>query len=164
VPHTGTHFAEALLNIADLTYDTIHWQPHSRPTGKYKKTITTVRNPYLAGIRWLSIGQQPERLADSWATCIKHLPALDHFILDIGCREADRFTHVCDAITFAGGDPELHKDALRQFADNWEPLNSSNTDNKLRYLADGALPNGYDWGKFNPIADWYSKLETNDHV
>lgn len=176
VPHTGAHFTVDLLNIVGLTpkdYPTMHWQTHAKPLPTSPKFLLTARDPYLVGLRYILKGNSIETLAHQWARQITNLYNIDHFVLDIGCREADRLTHVCDALNFLDIDPDPCMVRLRPYVNAWKPLNSTEESvggvvgaekNKEQYLLTGKLPQEYDWSILDDAVQWYKSLPTNDYV
>ena len=178
VPHTGAHFALDLLrNVEMQNVLHHHWrtQPKALPQ-RSSKFLITARDPYLTALRYIYNGDSMENVAKSWEVCIGNLYNIDHFIIDIGCREEDRLEHICDAVKFLDISPDQYMTELESFANEWKPLNTTEEaaarglgvggaeNNKAIYLETGKLPNGHDWDTLTDAFDWYRSLPTNDYV
>lgn len=110
---------------------------------------------------------------------------MDAFIVDVGCREADRVEHLCDFARHVGKDPDDYMDAIVEYANAWKPLNVTDNPIKQAYLKDGTLPETQvlnikrklvprretvettltkkiNWAAFDDAIAWYKSLPTND--
>lgn len=180
VPHTGTVFAERLLDQIGLpphnSYTGMHWNPYPYVLPDEPKLLITARDPYLTALRFITEGDTIEPVALAFDNCIANLYNVDHYLLDIGCRETDRLEHVCNLARFLDIDPDLHMEKLVPFVEAWKPVNTTKEvlsrglfaegteNNKAEYLETGKLPNGYDWNVLDNAVTWYKSLPTNDYV
>lgn len=181
VPHTGTHFAEQLLDqiglhSLDKVYMGKHWDPYPSILPEEPKLLITARDPYLTALRYIANGDLIEPVALAFDNCISNLYNVDYYLLDIGCREADRLKHACDLARFLDIDPDLHMEKLVPFVKAWKPVHTTEEEaargmlaegtehNKAKYLESGKLPEGYDWSVLDNAVEWYKSLSTNDYV
>lgn len=134
------------------------------------KNIFTARDPYLGALRLSgrmdnvkSSQENVDKLVGEWNQFLTLYPQLNHRFLDIGCREPDRYDHLCDLATYIGVDSNQWPD-LRQFANTWLPanVNTENQQYKEHYLATGELPPKIDYSGLEPAYEWYANLKTND--
>lgn len=184
VPHTGTNFVikffEAANSPLKVQKDSRRHAPRINPESLDKSPthakavrnakaapslIVTARDPYLSAIRWI---KPPSRsvfeMSFAWGHFFDVLESRNgnYFIIDIGCREADRVQHLCDAAEYIGADYDINE--LTQFAKDWKPENSSDTGAKKDYLANGQLPDPRygTWDMLDEAVAWYANLKTND--
>lgn len=178
VPHTGTHFAIKFLEILDLphnvgkgiNYNHHHAIPEITPHMKLlyetcigTKCIVTARDPILNAIRYMTNGQPLTQASNTWKVFLEILPWMnDVFVLDIGCREEDRADHLYDLARFIDKNPNEYMDSIKSYANDWKPLNTSDSPEKSRYIEYGELPKGVDWSAFDEAVEWYKSLPTND--
>lgn len=177
VRHTGTHFGFNFLTnigkVAGVDYFHMHVSPQidTKFSNLQKaKTIFTARDPYLGALRLSgrmdnvsSSQQNVDKLASEWNHFLTLYPKLDYHFLDIGCRESDRYNHLCDLANYVGVDPDDYPD-LQKFADTWLPanVNTENQQYKEHYLATGELPSKIDYSGLDLAYEWYANLKTND--
>ena len=188
IRHTGTHFGfNFLKNIGKNSgTDYFHLHINENVDGRLEKyagywnpdfagflkskVLFTARDPYLGGIRVSGImenvkssQENVDKLAKEWNHFInlKLIPKQEYRILDIGCRESDRYKHLCEITNFLGIDPDKWPD-LRKYADEWAPVNTTNNKYKDHYLATGELPSKIDYSGLKPAYEWYANLKTND--
>lgn len=131
-----------------------------------KKLVVTARDPYLSAIRYFSPGRRPmSKLLHRWNRFLHVLEnaKYPYFVLDIGCREKDRYAHLLDLAEFL--DIPYEKSVVEEYASNWKPENASNTGAKQKYLQTGTLPNlecDGSWNMLDEAVEWYKSLPTND--
>lgn len=188
VRHTGTHFGfNFLTNIGKKSgthYFHLHlnenidgrlekyagyWNPDFAGFLK-SRVLFTARDPYLGAIRVAGVMENVkssqanvDQLVREW-NCFINLdlmPKQEHRILDIGCREADRYKHLCEITEFLGIDPNQYPD-LKKFADEWMPVNITVSEHKARYIETGELSSKIDFSGLEPAYEWYANLKTND--
>lgn len=193
VPHTGTHFATKFLDTLGiersrqykpfpLSSKTHWWRCHAAqgPSGDCAehdvadsaiipaaKLVVTARDPYLSAIRYFGPGRRPmAKLKYRWDTFLSVLEERKkpYFILDIGCREKDRYQHLLDLAEYTG--VSYDEDVVRKYADSWKPENATDTSAKAAYLANGVLPElecDGTWSMLDDAVAWYKTLPTNDY-
>ena len=181
VPHTGTHFVmKAFTNVFKLEkckdwYRThtprampghlkVHEQEMIDSALRAPIVVVTARDPYLSAIRWLGRpGRTVQDMGWAWQHFFKVLEKRQPFIVDIGCREADRFKHLCDLGDYLGVEYNI-KD-VQEFANAWKPEYSSDTGAKKSYLQTGVLPHPRkgSWNLLDEAVEWYKNLNTNDY-
>ena len=146
-----------------------YWNPDFAGFLK-SKVLFTARDPYLGAIRVSGImenvkssQENVDKLAKEWNHFInlKLTPKQEYRILDIGCRESDRYKHLCEITNFLGIDPDKWPD-LRKYAGAWASVNTTNSKHKDHYLATGELPSKIDYSGLKPAYEWYANLKTND--
>ena len=186
VPHTGTHFVYNFFDLIGVEpdpgtctkkgaayYNILHASipvkemtqaPRDRYTQHFKrKTIVTARDPYLSTIHHLDLSttRGVDYVATVWDTFLDILPTINYHIIDIGCKEENRYQHLCSAADFLSLKISYDKDKVKKFADEWQPANYRNNEMKSNYLKSGKLPEGHDWALFDRAVDWYKGLPTN---
>lgn len=179
VPHTGTNFVKKFLETLGTPkseYIRIHatqlddakiiLSPHHltqlEMLASSKPTIITARDPYLSAIRLLNRHGSDHTitlLKRRWDRFFKTIPTMNCHIIDIGVREEDRYTHLCQAADFLK--VKYSEQNIRAFADAWKPENETTSDAKTKYLETGKLSEFYDWSLLDEAVSWYRNLPTN---
>ena len=181
VPHTGTNFAGKFLTEIGIEKDTGWWRLHASRIHPDEMTggqrfmediardipflVGTARDPYLTTISYFGRSRHANISLSQWSflNFFNMIESRDHFILDIGCREADRYEHLCDLADYLK--VTYDADVVKAFAERWEPENVSDNHAKDAYIADGTLPRpgaGESWDLLNDAVEWYKSLLTND--
>jgi hypothetical protein len=180
VPHTGTHFVESAFEAVGLERGKDFCRAHAPRVHKKalypshanqlytaltaKKLVVTARDPYLSAIRWVTTAPNKTvlQMSFAWDHFFDTLSRREYFIVDIGCREQDRFDHLCNLVSYL--DVDYRIDDVKKFAEAWKPEYSSNTGAKQRYLKTGELPNSNlgKWSLLDDTVAWYKRLPTND--
>lgn len=181
VPHTGTHFVmKAFADVFNLeeckdwcrTHTPraipgrlqLHEQKMIDSALQAPIVVVTARNPYLSAIRWINRpGRTVEDIGWAWQHFFKVLENRKLFVVDVGCREADRFKHLCDLGDYLS--VQYSTKDVQEFANAWKPEHSSNTGAKKTYLQTGTLPHPRkgSWEVLDDAASWYKNLSTNDY-
>jgi hypothetical protein len=176
VPHSGTNFVEKFLNTLGITESIIrihvtqlddakiiesqHHLTQLEMLASSKPTIITARDPYLSAIRLLQREHRTMTLLKKrWDRFFKTIPTMNYHIIDIGVKEEDRYTHLCQAADFLK--VKYSEQKVRAFADEWKPENETTSDAKTKYLETGELPEFYDWSLLDEAVEWYRNLPTN---
>lgn len=181
VPHTGTNFTGKFLEEIGIESGEGWWRSHSpriHPDDmsggqRFMEDIVrdipflvgTARDPYLTAISYFGRSRHANISLVQWSfqNYFNMIQSRDHFILDIGCREADRYEHLCELTDYLK--VTHNNDVVKAFAERWEPENASENPAKDAYLADGTLPRpgaGESWDLLDEAVEWYKKLSTND--
>jgi hypothetical protein len=182
VRHTGTRFGFKFLSSIGLNSGSGYFHLHvsgamkrdmtPESTHGYllkEKVLVMARDPLLGALRVSgqmanvkSSQNNVDGIASEWNSFIDLLPNINHHIIDIGCPEAMRYEHLCDAARFVGVDPDRWSD-LKQYAENWTPtgVNTENHEIKARYLENGTLPSQIDYSGLDRAVAWYKNLPTN---
>jgi hypothetical protein len=166
VPHTGSIFTIKLLEVAghvhSKNYMHWHWRVNSLALPQAPRILMTARDPYLSAIRTLTDNDPFDDICARWYSFIECKDFIDqYFVLDIGCREADRLEHVRNALDFCG---ITMTDKVVDYVAAWKPENTSESLAKQEYLETGKLPDGYDWSRLDDAVAWYKSLPSNDYV
>ena len=175
IPHTGTNFVEKFLNSLGVTDSIIrihvtqlddaeivsqHHLTQLKMLTNSSPTIITARDPYLTAIRFLKREHRTMALLKKrWDRFFKTIPTMNCHIIDIGVKEEDRYTHLCQAADFL--EVKYSEQKVRAFADAWKPENETTSDAKTKYLETGELSEFYDWSLLDEAVEWYRNLPTN---
>lgn len=183
MPHTGTNFIvkffEAIGQEQTKTWRRWHaFQIHPKEITdgqlfieqRIKNTpglVVTARNPYLSAIRHFHSSSNGNLidLHYGWGRFFDMIESRGHFVVDIGCKEENRFDHLCDLVKYLN--LECDTDIIKQFADKWKPENTSDSKAKNDYLKNGTLPvlkHGESWDLIADAVSWYKSLPTNAQV
>ena len=175
VPHTGTNFVRKFLDTLETTENIIrihathlddtemvsqHHLTQLRILASSSPTIITARDPYLSAIRFLKREHRKMTfLKKRWDRFFKTVPTMNYHIIDIGVKEEDRYTHLCQAADFLK--IKYSEQKVRAFADAWKPVNETTSDAKTKYLDTGELSKFHDWSLLDDAVSWYKNLQTN---
>jgi hypothetical protein len=128
-----------------------------------RSLIVTARDPYLSCFHYMSKSPMHslEHQSANWNMFLDIVESRKPFIVDIGCREEMRYEHLKDALDYLKI-ANYDNDFVKQYAENWTPLNTSGNEMRVKYLKTGELPPNQDWQLLDRAVDWYKSLPTND--
>jgi len=186
VPHTGTHFIAEFLTVlgmkshvnnTSLVPANKFCRIHSYrttikdvPGGYYSKllnskVIVAARIPYMTVFRRIAQENSIHTVdthAERWNCFLDVLPELDHVVLDITCREEEKYIQLVNIAKHVNQYSPDKEQLIQAYADAWKPQNVSDTVYKKEFLETGALPEGHNWSRFDRAVEWYKSLPTND--